>query len=153
LATRKIISPETASSILAFYDVRNRVVHGRAGAFADADLLALIDSGLRLIKILTSIPRETNKVKALVPFFSDPAAKIQVEGANVVIFDTTSAEGKHTDRVYPTTRAYEPGQVLSWEWNLSKVWGPSWYRDPETGDIKHGWDSSAEFIGTPLDDI
>jgi len=153
LAKRQIISVETASGLMAFYDVRNRVVHGRAGKFTDSDLVALIDSGLRLLEILKAIPRTTAKVQALVPFFSDPAAKVRVEGANAVIFEGPLTRGSDHQRIYPTTRSYEAGQLLSWEWNLSKVWGPSWYRDPENGQVKHGWDSSGEFAGRPIEDI
>jgi hypothetical protein len=31
-------------------------------------------------------------------------------------------------------------------------WGESWYGHP-SGEIKKGWDSSAEFVGRPLDEL
>jgi hypothetical protein len=147
-----VISEETATSTRAFYELRNRIVHGRLGAvLAEPELVSLIDSGLRLLEILRSIPRQMYKVRDVVAFFSDPSAKVPVEGARAVVLETTSADGKQqTLSVYPTTKSYERGLVLSWEWNLAKVWGQAWYRDSQTGEIKHGWDSSAEFVGRPL---
>ena len=154
LAGRNVISKETADSILGFHAVRDRLVHGNLReAYRDSELVALIDSGLRLLEILRSIPRETYKVSGLVPFFSDASATKPVDGARALILEISSQDGKHGYAAYPTTKAYERGQVLSWEWNLQKVWGPSWYRDPQTGAIKHGWDSAGEFVGRPLETI
>jgi len=154
LAQRKVISQETADSIAGFYELRNRLVHGRVGdSYRESELLALIDSGLRLLEILRLVPRQTYRVSAVVPFFSDPSATARVEGSRAVILETTTSDGKHVYAAYPTTRAYEQGQILSWEWNLQRVWGKSWYRDPQTGEIKHGWDSAGEFVGRPLETI
>jgi uncharacterized protein YutE (UPF0331/DUF86 family) len=154
LAQNKIVSQETADSIANFYELRSRLVHGRVGkTYRESELLALIDSGLRLLEILRLVPRQTYKVSAVVPFFSDPAATVRVEGARAVILETTPSDGGHVYAAYPTTKAYERGQMLSWEWNMRKVWGRSWYKDPQSGETKLGWDSAAEFVGRPLETI
>ena len=154
LMQHKAISQETANSILAFYDLRNRIVHGRlGGTFAESELVALLDSGLRLLEILRSVPRETYKVRAVVPFFSDAFATVPVEGARAVVLETTTPDGKRRYAAYPTTKTYEQGRTLSWEWNIDRVWGPAWYRDSETGEIKHAWDAAGEFVGRPLESI
>jgi hypothetical protein len=154
LAQRKVITQETADSIANFYELRNRLVHGRIGdTYHEAELLALIDSGLRLLEILRLIPRQTYKVFDLVPFFSDALATVRVEGAKAVILETTISDGRHIYAAYPTTKPYARGQTLSWEWNLRNVWGPAWYRDPESGQVKLGWDSAGEFVGRPLETI
>jgi hypothetical protein len=154
LVQKKVISKETADSIERFYELRNRLLHGnlREG-YWEPGLVALIDSALRLLDILKSIPRETYTVLFLVPFFSDNLATQEVEGAHAVLLDASSQEGNHRSVAYPTTKEYEIGQVVSWEWNLKKVWGSAWYREPQTGAIKHGWDSAAEFVGRPLETI
>jgi hypothetical protein len=30
--------------------------------------------------------------------------------------------------------------------------GPTWYRDPDTGELALAWDGSLEFVGRNLDD-
>lgn len=152
LAERNLISSETADSLLTFYNLRNRLVHGHLReAYRDGELISLIDSGLRLLEILRLIPRETYTVHRLVPFFSDPSATKQVTDALAVILDVSAGDGKRQHRIFPTTRSYSEGQTLSWEWNLGKIWGPAWYRDPDTAEVKHAWSSSAEFVGRPLE--
>jgi hypothetical protein len=154
LAQQKVISRETADSIANFYELRNRLVHGKLGnTYRESELLALIDSGLRLLEILRLVPRQTYKVSAEVPFFSDPSATAVVEGARAVILETTTSDGRHIYAAYPTTKMYEPGQTLSWEWNLQKVWGRAWYKDPQTGETRLGWDSAGEFVGRPLETL
>ena len=154
LVKQKTISQETAESIVAFYTLRNRIIHGKLQkAFSERELVALIDTGLRLVEILRSIPRATYTVRALVPFFSYAAAREQVEGARAVVLEVTTGDGKRRYGAYPTTKDYEPGQSLSWEWNLGKVWGRSWFRDIESGEIKKAWDSAAEFAGRPLESV
>jgi hypothetical protein len=154
LLEKKVISKETANSIEGFYELRNRLLHGnlREG-YRETELVALIDSALRLLDILKSIPRETYTVLSLVPFFSDNLATQEVEGARAVLLDVSSHDGNHRFAAYPTTKEYESGQEVSWEWSLNKVWGPAWYREPHTGAIKHGWGSAAEFVGRPLETI
>ena len=98
---------------------------GSLGASRESELLALIDSGLRLLKILRRIPRQTYKVSAVVPFFSDASATVRVEWGLAVILDTTTTDGSHAHAAYPTTTPYDRGQILSWEWDLRKVWGPA----------------------------
>jgi hypothetical protein len=59
-----------------------------------------------------------------------------------------------TFRIFPTTRThFQKGKRVAWEWNMAKVWPAAWYRDPDTGEIKEGWVSAAEFVGRHLDDV
>ena len=63
--------------------------------------------------------------------------------------------GAITDyRIFPTTRDhYKKGMRVSWEWNGSLKWGDTWYRDPESHEIKHAWSASIEFVGRDLDTL
>jgi hypothetical protein len=36
---------------------------------------------------------------------------------------------------------------------MNNTWAESWYRDPDTHEIKSAWGSSAEFIGRDLDNL
>lgn len=154
LRDRGMISQETEASILTFRDLRNRLVHGNLKeSYAEPELVALLDSGLRLLELLRAIPRATYTVSAVVPFYSDSAASVRVEGAWAVLLDVSMQGAKGRGAAYPTTRRYERGQVVSWEWNLRNVWGRAWYRDPQSGEIYHAWDSSAEFVGRPIETI
>ena len=61
---------------------------------------------------------------------------------------------KKTLMIYPTTQThYQKGMYIAWEWNLTKVWDETWYKDPDSGEIKYAWTSAAEFIGRNLEDI
>jgi hypothetical protein len=39
------------------------------------------------------------------------------------------------------------------EWNMGRVWGATWYKDPESLECKQTWLQSAEFIGRHLDEV
>jgi hypothetical protein len=68
---------------------------------------------------------------------------------------TTSPGGAHTSfRIFPTTKTdYVTGKTVTWEWSPANVWGETWYRDPNSREIKKAWDSAMEFCGRPLDEI
>jgi hypothetical protein len=57
-------------------------------------------------------------------------------------------------RIYPSTKThFKKGKQVAWEWDMSKTWGPLWYKDPQTDEMKSAWSSSAEFVGRNLEDI
>ena len=105
--------------------------------------------------MLRSIPREINRVAfANVPFYSDREGLKEVRDARAVILETTHPDAQQkAQRIFPSTRSYHQGQVLSWEWDSGKSWGESWYRDPQTDEIRHAWSGSLEFVGRPLETI
>lgn len=141
----------TSAAYRLFSHVRNRIVHGRDAS--EAEILSAIDSGLALYDALASIPIERNVVAHPgVEIFGDAAATQPLEGKGLII--ETTHEGNKTFRIFPTTKTYfKRGMRLTWEWNMSRVWGAAWYRDPETDEIKEAWGSSAEFVGRDLDQI
>jgi len=57
-------------------------------------------------------------------------------------------------RIVPTTRFsyYERRRRVSEKnsTNLQKVWGATWYIDPDDGNKKLAWQSSAEFVGDQM---
>jgi hypothetical protein len=143
-----------ASSARLFYDVRNRLVHGFQSS--DNDILAAIDSGLTILRALRAIPHEINHVHDPgVPVYEDSSLTRPRTGVLGVVLETRSPGGARTDfRIYPSTRTdYQKGQRVSWEWNMTRVFDQSWYRDPQTGEVKEAWTSSTEFAGRDVNQL
>ena len=143
------LPPHTSAAYRLFSHVRNRIVHGRDAS--EAEILSAIDSGLSLFDALAAIPIERNIVAYPgVDIFSDQNATQRLEGKGLLI--ETTHNGEKTFRIFPTTKThYIRGMRLTWEWNMGHVWSNAWYRDPETGELKEAWTSSAEFVGRDLD--
>jgi hypothetical protein len=140
-------------SLKLFSDVRNKLIHGQAN---DDEIFRAIDSGLTLLRAINSIPTEINVVFDVgVPLYADAGCTQRITDGSGLILETTSPGGSQTSyRIYPTTRThFQKGKRVAWEWNMSKVWGPAWYRDPRTSEVKQAWGSSAEFIGRHLDGV
>ncbi len=147
--------PEHVSgSVKLFQEVRNKIVHGKIAD--DQDILRAIDSGFTLLRAIESIPLESNTVhRTRLPFYSDPECAHLVNDATAIVLETVSPGGfQKSFRVFPTTRAhFVVGQRVAWEWNVANAWGPSWYKDPDTGKCTKAWHSSREFIGRHLDEL
>ena len=145
--------PEHVTSAVAmFTDVRNRLVHGRDAS--DDDILRAIDSGIMILGAL----------RALAPYvvyhpgvelYADHNGQQVIEGARGVILAAVSPDNSAGKRIiYPTTRSnYQIGKRVSSKWNLTRVFGEAWYRDPDTGMMTYGWTQSAEFVGRHLEDL
>ncbi|WP_371424432.1 hypothetical protein [Tardiphaga sp.] len=147
--------PEHVSgSIKLFLDVRNKIVHGHSAT--EEDTLRAIDSGFTVLKSLEAIPFEENVVHHPgVVIYSDALCEHEIADAVGLLLESTSP-GRTTKslRIFPTTRKdYRAGESVAWEWTFDRSWGPAWYRDPRTHEIKQAWLSAAEFIGRHLSDI
>jgi hypothetical protein len=149
------LPPPVLEAVDEFRHVRNRVVHGQGAT--DPEVLRAIDSAVMILEALDRVPRELNEVYATeIPVYSDAEAQDQREQVKGVMLRTTSTEqpDKVTLRIFPTTRThFREGELVAWEWNMSMVWGESWYRHPDTGEIEYGWTSSGEFVGSHLADV
>lgn len=143
-----------ASSLRLFWDTRNKIIHG-----AEADernIFSAIDSGIIILRSLQAIPNETSWVhNEGVEVYSDENCQKVIQGVKGIILKTASTGGsKISYRIYPSTRAhFKKGKKVAWEWTFANSWSNAWYKDPESGEIKCAWSSSAEFIGRCLDDI
>lgn len=142
------------SSLKLFWETRNRLIHGGEGT--DEEILRAVDSGLTILKALQAFPREINVVyHPGVELFSDPELTQVIPNAKGVILETTAPGGTtKTFRIFPTTQThFQKGRQVAWEWSMQNTWGQSWYRDPDTGEVKCAFHSSAEFIGRQLDEL
>jgi hypothetical protein len=137
-----------------FNAVRTRLVQDAGDV--DEDLLrSTISSGLEIVRLLRDVPREHNVVHSIHEvIYHDQNGESPLNDAWGVILRTTTPDGATSFRIFPTTRTdLQPGQEVSWEWNLSKIFGPAWYRDPVSGELMKAWDASAEFIGRDLSTV
>lgn len=54
-------------------------------------------------------------------------------------------------QVLPTWRTdYRTGEDVTWDFDWSKRYGQTWYRHPQTQEVKHAWQGSMEFNGRSL---
>jgi hypothetical protein len=140
-------------TIEGFWHLRNDVVHGNVGQHLT---IRAIDYGLRILKMLHSIPRRNYIVTdASMPVFSDPEGKNLRPDVKGVILKTVGPKGGIEGfAIHPARRVYSVGQSVSWEWDLrGPGWGETWYRNPPLGEMKLAWAGSLEFIGRPLEEI
>jgi len=147
------VPPALRDTLKTFWDLRNNIVHGynENQGFA----LRAVDYGLRILRMVQSIPRPSYRVVTLVELFSDKFCtrpRLDVRG---IVLDHFGLKGELQVRsVHATRRNYERGQSVSWEWNTTgEGWGETWYRDPDTHEVKCAWSEASEFVGRPLDTI
>ena len=156
LVEKGYVPRHTADSLRSFWELRNRIVHGR-GEESDKDVRRVLDIGLVLLKTIRAIPHVINVVAYPdVELFSDASCVTRIEDAVGVVLNTTSPGGADVNKlIYPTTMRgyYQKNKRVTWEWNLSKTWGTAWYVNPDTGEKEQAWGSSGEFVGRHIDDI
>lgn len=142
------------SSLKVFWEARNRLIHEGEGT--DEDILRAVDSGLTILKALQAFPREINVVyHPGVDLFANVELTERIPKVKGVILETTAPGGTtKTFRIFPTTQThFQKGRQVAWEWSMQNICGQSWYRDPDTGEVKCAFNSAAEFIGRHLDDL
>lgn len=139
-----------SSSLKLFLDIRNQIVHG--GESKQANILSAIDSGISILRVLQSMPRETHTVLAAnVNLYSDDKCTLLRDEVKGVILESESSSGvNHHIRIFPTTKNYfKPGMKVSWEWNNKKAWDSTWYIDQKDMNKKLAWNGAQEFVGNP----
>lgn len=147
------LPPTIQKAVSEFRRVRDRIVHG--GGASEDEILRAIDSGIKILRAVESIPHVVRVVHApRVELFEDSEGAIPREGVHGVMLETTEPEGEKSYAVFPTTRDdFEAGKPVAWEWSFEQVWPESWYRHPDSGEIEYAWTESAEFVGRHFEDI
>jgi hypothetical protein len=148
------LPPYISDALRLFSDVRNKIIHGQAAT--DDDIIQAIDSGITILKAVSALPRSVNIVyHPSVDIFSDAMCTQVIADAKGLILETTSPDGavKGFQIVPITMTRFQKGREVTLEYNLNRVWPETWYRDPDSEEIKHAWREAAEFIGRHLDDI
>jgi hypothetical protein len=154
LAAETPLPESLKEAVQQFWPIRNRLVHGHA--VEEDEILRAIDAGLLILTSIRAIPHEVNVVyHPGADVFEDAKGERRADGVRALILETTSPDrAAKTLRVYPTTRTdYVKGKRVAWEWTSRNRYGESWYRDPDSGELKYGWTSSLEFVGRHLDEL
>jgi len=148
-----VLTESAASALRLFTSVRNEIVHGDQ-VTSDAEILRALDAGIPLLRTILAIPRERHIVaKTDVPLYETADAKTPLHDAYGLILDFISpGVAQVTSHIYPATGLYEVGKEVSWEWG-GRQYPETWYRDPESGEIKLAWNGSLEFRGRHLDEV
>jgi hypothetical protein len=134
-----------------FWTLRTELVHARPHPHL---IERAIDYGLRILRMLNSVPRRQYIVERdNLELFSDAEGKKPLSDVHGVIIKTVGLKGNIEGfRVWPTTKQYTPAQSVSWEWNVADGWDETWFLD-SSGSIRPAFPEAPEFVGRPLDEI
>ncbi len=155
LVERKQLADSILKSVKIFWDLRNKIVHGKE-IDDEKQIIRVLDIGINLLNTLKNIPRAKYIVyKKDIELFSDSKCENKRTDAKGIILETISPEGIHTSyKLRPTTKNYyEEKESVAWEWSFDNKWDKTFYKDPDTGKIVKAFDSSAEFVGRPMKNL
>jgi hypothetical protein len=155
LAEHNIIDKALFDSVRIFWDLRNKIIHGRH-IEEEGQIIRILDIGVSLLKTLKSIEYEKHIVyKTDIPLFYDSQCTNQRPDVWGLMLQNISTTGKTYNQIFPTQRFnyYKEGEELTWEWNDKVQWGETWYIHPEVKNKISAWISAVEFIGRPLKEI
>jgi hypothetical protein len=150
LREREVLPPHLLRALRDFQVVRNAILHVPQSVDPDA-VIQTVRSGIKILEALQRTQRGVYVVhKPGVKLFSDEKCENERQDVSGVILEMGSTEPK-AYHIYPTTRLdYREREHVAWEWSSAKGWGPTWYRDPDTDQIKVAFSVSVEFVGRPL---
>ncbi len=120
---RNTLPTEVAESMRLFWSLRNDIVHG-ASRPKEAELLRAVDSGVTILKLLITLPRERHHVlQADLPVYSDLERTKLVEGWSALVLLSRQSELVQHQRVFLTRRTdYRAGQSVGYAFDLdSKI--------------------------------
>jgi hypothetical protein len=155
LDQRVRIPTDIKVTVSEFWSVRNMIVHSDQ---EDPNIpLRALDYGLRILRMLRSIPRPSYIVLHTdVPLYSDKDCQTLRLDVRGIILEERGPDGKVLSiHIHPSTRSYQVGESVSWEWDYDNRtgWNETWYRHPRTQKIEFAWSGSMEFTGRPIDQV
>ena len=140
------IGEEMKRGLMEFWHVRNQIAHSYLSD--DSLLTSTLDSGIRLLRLVKAIPRQKYRIiDPKVALFSDPGLNEPITDYYGVMLEITDSEGVTHNHPFPSGREFITGEVVGWDWDLQKIHGAAYYRDPASGQPIEAWSSSAEFVG------
>jgi hypothetical protein len=141
------INTETESSLLEFREARNQIAHA-ATLYSASILTSAIDSGIRLLRVIRGVPRETyTVVDPAVRLYSDDRCQIEINEYVGVMLETTRVDGTKYRQVFPAGRSFKHGEIVGWDWDSKTAFGAAYYHDVDTGQCRVAWSESMGFIG------
>ncbi|HXM96920.1 MAG TPA: hypothetical protein VN982_00440 [Candidatus Dormibacteraeota bacterium] len=140
------ISNDIREGLLEFWRVRSQIAHSQLSD--NSILTSALDSGLRLLRLIKAIPRGTyTVVNPDVELYKDADCREPIHNCQGVIIEIADPQGEKKNMIYPAGRDFVKGERVGWDWDMSKVYGQSYYRNPDTGKPMEAWSSSAAFVG------
>jgi hypothetical protein len=152
---RGSLPPNTIHSVKQFWNIRNKIIHGKINESREK-ILRVLDIGISLLKMLKAIPHEKNVVAhSEVNIYKDSNCEFKYNYGKGLILKTISNNGETTNkRIFPTTKNnYKKEMQVTWEWSDENKWNEAWYIDPDSGEIKYGWSESLEFVGKDINKL
>lgn len=146
------IPEELKDKVSELWTLRNNVIHGGSEVPFRA-----FELGLSVLRVLQNVPRPSYIVKKVnVPLYADKNCSVERGDVKGIWLETIGSDGvSQGARIHPTTRKYEEGLSVGWEWSNDdrQSWGETWYKHPETGKCTPAWSGSMEFIGRDINEV
>lgn len=143
---QNVLPDELSSAIRTVTRARNDAVHWHGGppVIEPASNLAL-----EVLAKIRQIRREYIRVRHQdLSLFADEKLTDELSVRGVMLVQLDQNANILLTHVFPRELSYEQGRFVSWEWNLDRwVRQQTWYRDPESGQPRSAFSSSAVFIG------
>ena len=142
-----VLPPSVPSALRTFWEVRNRIVHGRDAD--DHEALSALDSGISLYKSLKAFSRSYAVViRSEIPIYTDDKTIDRIPDGTAVELDFRSS-GERI--IWPTSRkGYVPQMVVKKEFAPAGAFFNVWIKDESTGQAIKIFDSAADFVGDPI---
>jgi len=153
LSERGLLPESAISSLKKFWDLRSKIVHGKA-QLDEKEILRVLDIGIDLLKTIRSIPHEVHSIHDVLDVYDDPECTKRRQGVRGLVIDSQTSDGGFIRRLFHTTKTdyYQAGKRVAWEWNLKNSIHESWYVDPIDGS-KRKIGGTLDFIGRQIDEI
>ena len=150
-----VLPAAVVQTVQDFARVRNRLVHGHDTDVSNSELARAVDIGVDLLRAFQRLLRSAPRVVTSgIPLYRDSARSEQVLGVSGVVIEAPSGDRGVTRHVFPTTQSdLKPGDLVSWEWDETRVWSSLWYYDPSACHTRIAFESSFEFVGRPLTEV
>ncbi|MEL7640325.1 MAG: hypothetical protein AAGU21_11840 [Solidesulfovibrio sp.] len=156
LAKKSVLSDQLMLTIKSFINIKNRILHENfSNRNIEGEIVKLVDIGNNIIEGLKSIPYIIHRVynPSLELFSTADCKTLRENVVGVMIEYIDRVNKKKFYGVFPTTRQYRIGQEVSLEWNLAVAVGETWYKHPDTKEIKLGWLGHCEFAGRDIEEL
>jgi uncharacterized protein YutE (UPF0331/DUF86 family) len=150
---RGLLPKNTDKSLNQFFDLRNRIVHGKNHDKAK-EIYRVIDIGIELLKTVRNIRHEVHTIVDIMDLYDDDGLSVIRQGEKAIVIQSDTPDGGSLVRVFHTTNYdhYKKGDRVTWEWDFNKILDSGWIRSPKHGTpIAVG--GSLDFAGRRLAEI
>lgn len=140
------LRPELISAANAVNQARNIAVHRAFRGDRQATDLAK-----EVLSELRAIPRAYIRVaRPDVPLFRDRLLETPHDAKGVMLIQIDARGTVQPENVYPRRLHYERGDLVTWQWDMSKVYEENaFFRHHTTGQGVMAFGSAAVFVGRP----